>query len=107
MSNATAAADGELRLLLSASQELKTPLTAIRGYAEGLAEGVFSAEEAVDTILVESSRLEHLIRDLLDVARIERGCFSTRSEPVDLMAVGRATVARHGGVARRLGVTLV
>ena len=100
-------ADREGRFLLSASHELKTPLTAIRGYAEGLAEGVFTAEEAVETILVESSRLEQLIRDLLDVARIERGCFSARSEPIDLMTVGRASLARHEAKARRHGVALV
>jgi two-component system sensor histidine kinase BaeS len=99
--------DSNRVLLSSASQELKTPLTAIRGYAEGLAEGVFTAEEAVDTILAESSRLEGLIRDLLDVARIERGCFSARRERIDLMAVGRSAVARHDASARRRGVALV
>jgi two-component system sensor histidine kinase BaeS len=106
MPEAAALPEGERSLLLSASQELKTPLTAIRGYAEGLAEGVFTAEEAVDTILVESSRLERLIGDLLDMARIERGCFSARSEPIDLLAVTRAAVARHQGGARKLGIGL-
>jgi hypothetical protein len=94
-------------LLRSAGQELKTPLTVIRGCAEGLAEGVFTAEEAADTILGESFRLECLIRALLDVARIERDCFSARREPIDLMAVGRAAVARREGAARKNGVGVV
>jgi two-component system sensor histidine kinase BaeS len=99
--------DSEGKFLRSASQELRTPLTAIRGYAEGLAEGVFTAEEAVGTILIESIRLEHLIRDLLDVARIERGQFSPRSEPIELMSLAREVIARHESDARRHGITLI
>ena len=38
--------DAERAFLLSVSHELKTPLTAIRGYAEGLADGAFGADEA-------------------------------------------------------------
>ena len=101
-----ASRDAERAFLLSVSHELKTPLTAIRGYAEGLGEGAFEPEEASRTILVEAQRLERLVRDLLDLARMNRSEFSVRQEPVDLADVAREAVARHGAAARGFDVTL-
>jgi two-component system, OmpR family, sensor kinase len=96
----------ERDFLLSVSHELKTPLTAIRGWAEGLAEGAFEPEDAASTILVESGRLERLVRDLLDLARMNRSEFSVRDESVDLAEVARQAVARHEAAARSFGVAL-
>ena len=98
--------ESERNFLLSVSHELKTPLTAIRGYAEGLAEGAFSAGDAARTILVESQRLERLVRDLLDLARMNRREFSVTTEQVDLAEVAREAVARHDASARAFGVVL-
>ena len=102
-----ASRDAERAFLLSVSHELKTPLTAIRGYAEGLAEGAFEPGEASRTILVEGQRLERLVRDLLDLARMNRSEFSVREEPVDLAEIARETVARHDASAHAFGVELV
>jgi signal transduction histidine kinase len=88
------------------SHELKTPLTAIRGYAEGLAEGAFEPGEAARVIATESGRLERLVRDLLDLARMHRAEFSVRSEPVDLAEIAREAARRHEPTARDLGVDL-
>jgi two-component system, OmpR family, sensor kinase len=101
-----ASRDAERNFLLSVSHELKTPLTAIRGYAEGLAEGMFSPEEAAATISLEAQRLERLVRDILDLARMNRREFSVRREPVDLGEIAREAVRRHEGAARDFGVTL-
>jgi signal transduction histidine kinase len=98
--------ESERNFLLSVSHELKTPLTAIRGYAEGLSEGAFSPDDAAQTILVESRRLERLVQDLLDLARINRREFSVGREPVDLAEVAREAVARHEAAARSFGVAL-
>jgi two-component system sensor histidine kinase BaeS len=98
--------ESERNFLLSVSHELKTPLTAIRGYAEGLADGAFAPEDAAGTILVEARRLERLVRDLLDLARMNRREFSVRREPVDLGEVARDAVARHDASARAFGVAL-
>jgi two-component system sensor histidine kinase BaeS len=98
--------ESERNFLLSVSHELKTPLTAIRGYAEGLGEGAFTAEEASQTILVESRRLERLVRDLLDLARMNRREFSVSREPVNLADVAREAVARHESAAREFAVAL-
>jgi signal transduction histidine kinase len=97
----------ERNFLLSVSHELKTPLTAIRGYAEGLGEGVFNADEAARTITVEASRLERLVRDLLDLARMNRSEFSVRREDVDLAEIAREAVRRHEVTANQFEVALV
>jgi two-component system, OmpR family, sensor kinase len=101
-----AAREAERDFLLSVSHELKTPLTAIRGYAEGLADGAFEAEEAARTIGLEAGRLERLVRDLLDLARMNRAEFSVRSEPVDLAEIAREAVSRHEVAARQFAVEL-
>jgi two-component system, OmpR family, sensor kinase len=98
--------EAERQFLLSVSHELKTPLTAIRGYAEGLADGAFEADEAARTIGLEASRLERLVRDLLDLARMNRSEFAVRREPVDLAHVARESVLRHENAARQFGVAL-
>jgi two-component system sensor histidine kinase BaeS len=101
-----ASRESEREFLLSVSHELKTPLTAIRGYAEGLADGTFGAEDAARVILLEAGRLERLVRDLLDLARMNRHEFAVRREPIDLREVARDAVARHEAAARGFQVAL-
>jgi two-component system, OmpR family, sensor kinase len=101
-----AARQAERDFLLSVSHELKTPLTAIRGYSEGLADGAFEPDEAARIISLEASRLERLVRDLLDLARMNRSEFSVQREPVDLAEVAREAVRRQESAAREFGVAL-
>ncbi len=101
-----AAREAERNFLLSVSHELKTPLTAIRGYAEGLEEEAFTREEAAHTIREEARRLERLVRDLLDLARMNRREFTIHHETIDLAEIARETVQRYDVEARACGVTL-
>jgi two-component system OmpR family sensor kinase len=96
----------EKQFLLSVSHELKTPLTAIRGYAEGVADGTFNMDEAVETISIEAARLERLVRDLLELARMNRTDFSIHRENVDLATIAHEAVRRYEAQAREFGVTL-
>jgi two-component system OmpR family sensor kinase len=100
------AREAERAFLLSVSHELKTPLTAIRGYAEGLQDGALPTDEAAATIVAEAKRLERLVGDLLDLARMRKAEFSVRREPVDLTAVAREALRRYEAQARDFGVTL-
>jgi two-component system OmpR family sensor kinase len=102
----TRARNAERSFLLSVSHELKTPLTAIRGYAEGLEEGVLTRNHAVKVIRVEAARLERLVADLLQLARINRQRFDIQLETVDLSEIARDCTARHAASARELGVQL-
>jgi two-component system, OmpR family, sensor kinase len=100
------AQDAERSFLLSVSHELKTPLTAIRGHAEALAEGVLAPEQAGAVIEREAQRLERLIRDLLDLARLRRRAFSVRAEYIDLTAIAEEAVERYSAQSRVGGVDL-
>jgi len=100
------AQDAERAFLLSVSHELKTPLTAIRGHAEALEDGVLGARDAGEVIQREAGRLERLIRDLLDLARLRRRTFSIGGGVVDLGEIARDCVERFQAQARRYQVAL-
>ena len=102
----TKARAAERQFLLSVSHELKTPLTAIRGYAEGLADGVLDAGEAAETIGREALRLERLVQDLLDLARMNKSEFSVQRVPIDLAEIAREVARRYEGQATGFDVDL-
>jgi two-component system sensor histidine kinase BaeS len=92
---ALARSEGRQRdFLLSISHELRTPLTAVSGHAEALADGVITGEqetrEAGAVILSESQRLNRLVSDLLDLARLGADDFRIDLAPTDLAALVRA-----------------
>ena len=57
----------------NASHELKTPLMAIQGYAEGIQAGVMDTGSAAEVILKESDRMTELVDELLDISKIDMG----------------------------------
>jgi two-component system OmpR family sensor kinase len=100
------AREAERSFLLSVSHELRTPLTAIRGYAEALDEGVLAPDSAVDVIRTEAARLERLIADILQLARLDRQRFDVHPTTVDLAEIARESAARLAPRAQELGVEL-
>ena len=74
--------------LMSVSHELRTPLTAIRGHVEALREGIVVDPEQVasslDVIAAEADRLERLVGDVLDLAKLRAHRFTVRREEVDM-----------------------
>jgi signal transduction histidine kinase len=100
------ARQGQARFLESVSHELRTPLTSIRGYGEALEEGAIAPADAARVISTEAGRLERLVADLLELARVGRADFAVKREPVDLAEVVRHAVDRHLPQARELSVAL-
>jgi two-component system OmpR family sensor kinase len=100
------AREAQRTFLESVSHELKTPLTSIRGYAEAVDEGAVAPGDGARVIAAEADRLERLVRDLLDLARVGRADFSVAREPVELGAVAELAVERHQPSARELQVKL-
>jgi signal transduction histidine kinase len=77
--------------LMSVTHELRTPLTAIRGHVEAIREGVVSEPDQVraslDIVVAETDRLERLVGDVLDLAKLQAHRFTVRREEVDLERV--------------------
>jgi two-component system sensor histidine kinase BaeS len=100
----------ERAFLLSVSHDLRTPLTSIRGYAEAIADGTVEGKDsrirAADVISSESRRLERLVADLLDLARLDAHQFSLHPTPVDVHAVVRDAVEAFGPAAADLNLGL-
>ncbi len=92
----------EQQFLLSVSHDLRTPLTAIRGYGEALADGaVPDTARAGEVIVGQSDRLGRLVADLLQLARLDARQFGLDTAPIDL---GEA-VARHVDAVRPTAAT--
>jgi len=88
-------AETRSRFVSAVSHELKTPLTAIRMFAETLHEGEAVSGEAqgeyLETIVNESERLTRLLNNVLDFSKIERGRKTYRHESQSLEEIVRLT----------------
>ncbi len=98
----------ERNFLMSVSHELRTPLTAIRGHVEALREGVAGDPEvrdaSLDVIAAEAGRLERLVGDVLDLAKLEAHRFTVLNEEVDMGRLCDQAYAAFGEEARRRGI---
>jgi histidine kinase len=82
-----------MEVISDVSHELRTPLSTIRGYMEGLAEGVVEPTEETWTLLyAEFERLGRLVDDLRRLSRAEAGQLDLTMAPVSPAEVVRLTV---------------
>jgi signal transduction histidine kinase len=106
-----AAQGHERAFLLSVSHDLRTPLTSIRGYADAIVDGTVEGDDAnvraAEVISSESRRLERLVADLLDLARLDAHQFSLHPGPMDARDVVSSAVDAFRPAATDLGVELV
>jgi len=91
--------------LMSVSHELRTPLTAIRGHVSALREGVIDdptmREASLGVIGEEALRLERLVGDVLDLAKLDAHRFTVLQEEVDMERLSERAYAAFGEEARR------
>ena len=102
------ASEHERNFLMRISHELRTPLTAIQGHVQAISDGVIDGEDerqaSLEIVLAEAGRLQRLIGDLLDLARLETRKFSLNVEEVDVVALCEraAGAQREEARARRI-----
>ena len=80
------------------SHELRSPITSIRGFAEGMADGVIPPEEHpryLRLVADESQRLSILVGDLLELSRLERADAELQHETFDINEMLRRAVIRR------------
>jgi signal transduction histidine kinase len=98
----------ERNFLMTVSHELRTPLTAIRGHVEALREGVAQDEasrsESLGVIAAEAARLERLVGDVLDLAKLDTRRFTLRHEEVDMGRLLESAYTTFAEEARRRGI---
>ncbi len=95
------------QFLMSVSHDLRTPLTAIGGYAEALADGTATDRAAIGRIIgQQAGRLERLVQDLLDLARLDANQFRLHPSTMDLAVVAGRSAAEFVASATTRGVDL-
>jgi signal transduction histidine kinase len=97
----------ERQFLLSVSHELRTPLTSIRGYSEAILDGTATdPTQAAGVIGNEARRLERLVGDLLDLAKLDARTFSFHFRTVNVAEVLEEVAEELRPVVDAAGLTL-
>jgi signal transduction histidine kinase len=99
----------ERNFLMSVSHELRTPLTAIRGHVSALLdEGVVvdpeSRQQSLETVAAETQRLERLVGDILDLAKLDTHRFTVLTEEVDMAQLLDEAYERYRDEAQRRSI---
>lgn len=89
--------DLEQQFLLSVSHDLRTPLTSIRGYAEAIEEAKVDPQRAATVIRAESARLERLVADLLEMAKLQAHSFNFHLQSVDVSGAAHTVTEAAAG----------
>jgi two-component system, OmpR family, sensor kinase len=92
------------------SHELKTPLTAIQGFAQAILDDTADSPEkrkqAAEVIYAESARMHRMVLDLLDLARLDAGIADITMSPVNLSALMNAIVEKFTPQSQKAGVEI-
>lgn len=92
--------------LANVSHDLKTPLTSIQGYSQAIIDGIGNPTQAAEIIREESGRMNRMVVELTDLARLQAGQFPMHTSPIDVGQLTAAVGQRLAIVAREKGVEL-
>ncbi|WP_338135042.1 sensor histidine kinase [Deinococcus psychrotolerans] len=98
---------GRVELISNVAHELRTPLSALRGYAEAMNDGVMTPEAVSGAILRETAAMERLAQDLSVVSRVEAGAVELHPSDFAPSALLIDAYERFLGVYEERGVSLV
>jgi len=80
--------DAEMKAFFAnASHELKTPLMAISGYADGIRQGIVKSGEGLDVIAKETDRMSDLIGNILELSKVDSGAIVPRIAENDIREI--------------------
>lgn len=83
------------QLIGDVSHELRTPLTTIKGYLEGLEDGLLPAEpETYHAMERETGRMQRLVADLQELSRVEAGAYELDKKWLSIQGVIESTLHR-------------
>ena len=95
------------QLIGDVTHELRTPLTSIKGYMEGLVDGVLPANaETFNQIHHEADRLSRLVDDLQELSRVEAKSYSLDLRSVSVSTLVQTTLKRLSPQATAKRITL-
>ena len=101
----------ELRtgFVANVSHELRSPLTSIHGFAQGMLDGTVGKNEQdqyLQIILDETTRLKKLIKELLDLSQIESGTFPLNKKVYDINEQMRRVLIRYIDLIEEKGINV-
>lgn len=84
--------------IASVSHELKTPISIIEGYAEGLKDGIPNEEDVayyLDVIIDESKNMNSLVCDMMDLSQLESGNFKLNMSAFNISELTKSIYKKH------------
>ena len=92
------------------SHELKTPLTSVQGFAQAILDGTADTsdarQKAAQVIYDESGRMQRMVLDLLDLARLDAGTADITMSPVNMFGLLQAVAEKFAPQSQRAGVDI-
>ena len=112
MTNSVQASEKSQRdFIANVSHDLKTPLTSIQGFSQAILDGTADSSEAIhhaaEVIHSEVIRMNLLLLDFLDLARLDSGVVKMKKEPTDLKQLLETLFAKFTIQAHQVGLNLI
>ncbi len=96
--------ESQRRFFQNSSHELKTPLMAIQGYAEGIQTGLFAQDVSSSIILEESERMTRLVDEILSISKIDAHRLALNKTTADVREILYDCLRAVEGIQQERGV---